>query len=361
MFGEKRIAYLFPGQGSQVVGMGSALYQESPGARAIFDQADEALGFPLSHLCFQGPEEQLRQTVNAQPAILTTSIAALQAVAEAGDATEVPRPMFVAGHSLGEYAALVAAGVLDFVGALRLVRERGRLMQEVGKGQRGGMAAILGLDKAGVAEACRRAGVVTANINCDGEVVVSGEIESVTRAMGFARELGARRAVPLPVSGAFHSCFMKPAASGLAAALDQTAFRPPAVPVVGNCTGEPLNDVAAIRDELMAQLYTCVQWSKSVEYMADNGVGTFVEIGPGAVLTGLTKRIAKDVPAFSVADVASARTFAGRFVENDGVLRAVEVSSAGATHPVGGIPARVSGQVGIADPASRSTGRIVGR
>ncbi len=150
MFGEKHIAYLFPGQGSQVVGMGSALYQESPGARAIFDQADEALGFPLSHLCFQGPEEELRQTVNAQPAILTTSIAALQALAEVRDATEVPRPTFVAGHSLGEYTALVAAGALDFVDALRLVRERGRLMQEVGQVLQGGMAAIMGLDESNV-------------------------------------------------------------------------------------------------------------------------------------------------------------------------------------------------------------------
>ena len=305
------ISYLFPGQGSQAVGMGREIYQEFPAARAVFDRADEVLGFPLSRLCFEGPEEELRQTVNAQPAILTASIATMQAIAEAGGEPSRLGPRFVAGHSLGEYTALVAAEALSFEDAVLLVRERGRLMWEAGQVREGGMAAIIGLDDSSVEQLCQQTGAEIANINCDGQIVISGEKEALVRAIDLARALGARRAVPLAVSGAFHSSLMRPALPGMVAALGRAVLKPPAVPVVANCTGEPLYEEAAIRQELAEQLYTCVRWSKSVKHMADHGVDTFLEIGPGNVLTSLVKRIAANAQAVSVESLESVRSLVG--------------------------------------------------
>ncbi len=304
-------AYIFPGQGSQSVGMGRELYNSAPSARAVFDEADEALGFSLSRLCFEGPEEDLRQTVNAQPALLTTSIATVRSIAEARGGQSKPMPKFVAGHSVGEYAALVAAGALDFSEALNLVRERGRLMHEAGQVREGGMAAILGLDLSAVEQVCQETGAEIANHNCDGQIVVSGAKEALVRAIDLARALGARRAVPLVVSAAFHSSLMQSAVPGMAAALGGTLFAEPTIPIIANCTGKPLHEATALRAELVEQICRCVQWSKSVEYMADNGVDTFVEVGPGRVLAGLVKRIAKDAQTVNVADPDSVRTFAG--------------------------------------------------
>ena len=302
-----KVAYIFPGQGSQTVGMGRDLYEESPTARQVFDQADEILGFPLSKLCFSGSEEELRETVNAQPAILTTSMAALAAMAEARGYESPETPRFVAGHSLGEYTALVAAGSLTFEDALRLVRERGRLMHEAGQVREGGMAAILGLDLALVEQLCQQTGAEIANINTDGQIVISGAKQALVEALDLSKAMGARRAVPLVVSGAFHSSLMAPAVPGLVRALGRAQFASPAIPVISNGTGEPLADQAAIHQELQAQICRCVQWSKSIQYMTDNGVQTFLEIGPGNVLTGLVKRIAKGAQTFNIGSMASVR------------------------------------------------------
>lgn len=303
-------AFIFPGQGSQAVGMGADLYRESPAAKNVFDQADEILGFPLSKLCFEGPEDDLRQTVNAQPAILTTSVAALRALAEARGEDIFSLPRYVAGHSLGEYTALVAAGSLAFEDALRLVRERGQLMQRAGQVREGGMAAILGLDQASVEQLCQQTGAEIANINSDGQIVISGTKRALVQAIDLSRAMGAKKAIPLDVSGAFHSSLMEPAVPGMLRALDRVRLSRPTVPVVSNCTAQPLADPKAIRDELVQQICRCVQWSRSVQYMADNGVGAFVEIGPGRVLTGLVKRIARNAQAANVDSMSAVRALA---------------------------------------------------
>jgi len=302
-------AYIFPGQGSQVVGMGSDLYEESAAARAIFDEADDVLDFHLSKLCFWGDEDELRQTMNAQPALLTTSVAAMAAVAEAQGMKTMPTPRFVAGHSLGEYTALVSAGSLSFPDALQLVRERGRLMQKAGQVRDGGMAAILGLDESTVEQLCQQTGAEIANNNSGGQIVISGAREAIIHAIDLSRIMGARKAIPLVVSGAFHSSLMQPAVPGMLEALGKASFLNAAVPVIGNCTAEPLSDTVAIHDELVQQLCRCVQWTRSVEFMAENGVENFVEIGPGKVLTGLVKRIARSPETFSIGTMDSVRIF----------------------------------------------------
>ncbi|MBE0481168.1 MAG: ACP S-malonyltransferase [Dehalococcoidia bacterium] len=299
------IAYVFPGQGSQFVGMGRDLYQSSSRARQVFDQADEALGFPISRLCFEGPEEILRETVHAQPAILTVSIACLRATTQLNG---TPRPSFVAGHSLGEYTALVYASVLDFSSAVRLVRERGRLMQEAGAIRPGSMAAIIGLDETSVNEICVQTGAQIANINCSGQVVISGTREAVARCMDLARSQGAAGVVPLQVSGAFHSDLMEPAVEGMANAISRVDFRAPEVPIVANSTATPVTTVEQIKQELLDQLCRCVRWQPSVEYMVNAGVSTFFEIGPGVVLTKLIKRIARKAQALNIGELVSVRT-----------------------------------------------------
>jgi [acyl-carrier-protein] S-malonyltransferase len=300
-----KIAYIFPGQGAQYVGMGRDIYDEFSSARAVFEQADEALSFPLSKLCFEGPDEELRQTINAQPAIVTTSFALLAALREARD--DLPAPAFVAGHSLGEYTALAAAGVVDFATAIRLTRERGRLMHQAGLEQPGGMAAIIGLDEPVLSQICAQSGTRIANINCPGQLVISGDADCLTEATRRAEASGARLVIPLQVSGAFHTAAMQPAAEGLVEVLANISLATPLVPIVANTTAREVTTAAAVKGELLNQLCNSVQWQRSVEYMIDNGVTTFVEIGPGKVLTGLVKRINRDVKTLNIGDTEAIR------------------------------------------------------
>lgn len=304
------VAYVFPGQGAQVVGMGYDLYGNSSVAKAVFDEANSVLGFDLRGLCFQGPEEELRQTINAQPAILAVSVACLKVATELSGRRLVP-PSYVAGHSLGEYTALVAAGVLDFADALRLVRERGRLMQEAGTKEPGGMAAIIGLDEASVEQVCQQAGAEIANLNSTEQIVISGRREAVTRALDLARALGAKRVVPLDVGGAFHSSLMEPTIEGMARALARFNFREPRVPIVVNSTAQPVTTADAVRAELMRQLCHCVHWQRSVEYMLRAGVSIFVEVGPGRVLSGLIKRISRNIETLNLGDAELAKSLNG--------------------------------------------------
>ena len=308
---QAKIAYIFPGQGSQAVGMGYELYKTSPAARAIFDEADDALGVKLTRICFEGTEEELRQTVNAQPALLTASVATMASIAEARGSKPGSELRFVAGHSVGEYAALVAAEALPFREALRMVRERGQLMHKAGQVREGAMAAVLGLDMAAVEQLCQETGAEIANVNCDGQIVISGSKQALVRAIDLSRALGARKAIPLVVSGAFHSSLMKPAVAGMERVVKAAPFQDPAVPIISNLTARPIVRARDLPQELVQQICSCVRWSKSVEYMASNGVSTFVEVGPGKVLTALVKRIAPAARSFSVGDLASVRSFAG--------------------------------------------------
>ena len=301
-------AYVFPGQGSQWVGMGHDLYRNYQAARAVFEQADRALGFPLSRLCFEGPEEELVQTVNAQPAIVTVSFACLEASRSVN--AGLPRAGFVAGHSLGEYTALAAAGVLDFATTVYLARERGRLMHQAGEITPGGMAAIIGLDETVLAEVCEQTGTRIANINCPGQIVISGARENLSKAMEMVKERGAHRTIPLQVSGAFHTPLMQPAVDGMAEIMATLNFSNPTVPVIGNTTAQPLTTAEAVKEELLTQLCNCVQWQRSIEYMVGGGVSNFIEIGPGRVLAGLIKRIDRNVKIINIGDAEAVKNIA---------------------------------------------------
>ncbi len=285
-------AYLFPGQGSQHVGMGLELYQNTPEARAVFDQADEQLGFALSALCFEGPEDTLTDTVNQQPALFVTSMAMWQRMQAQG----WEMPAYMAGHSLGELSALTAAGALSFSDGLRLVRQRGELMKEAGEREPGAMAAILALDIPTVKAICEQASdedssVQVANDNCPGQVVISGDETALTRAMELAEAAKARKVVRLPITIAAHSRLMASAAEAFARAVDHTPIEAPTVPVIGNVDAVPLTTPEQIREELKAQLTSGVSWTGSMNYLLAQGVDTFVEVGPGDTLLSFIKRI----------------------------------------------------------------------
>jgi [acyl-carrier-protein] S-malonyltransferase len=297
-----RVAYVFPGQGSQSTGMGLDLYNSYPSAKEVFDGADASLGFPLSRLCFEGPEEELKKTHNVQPAILIVSIACLKALEEATIAN-FPSPTFVAGHSLGEYTALIAAGALGLTDAVWLVRERGRLMYEAGLKNPGGMLAVIGLDEETVKDISSHSGAEISNINCPGQIVVSGAAQALAEANKLARIKGARALIPLRVSGAFHSALIEPVLAEFSRIVSNVRFQPPAIPVISNVTARPLPDVDSIKEELVKQLRNCIQWQRSVEYMMHSGVTTFYEIGPGRVLTGLIRRINSELQTFNISGV----------------------------------------------------------
>jgi [acyl-carrier-protein] S-malonyltransferase len=290
----QRTAFVFPGQGSQTVGMGKALADARPSARRLFEEADAVLGFPLSTLCWEGPEADLGDTYNTQPAILTHSVAAWRVLVEEAGSFQ---PLCVAGHSMGEFSALVAAGALEFADAVRLTRERGRVMREAGKSRPGGMAAILNLDAAALEAVCARAAAETggivhvANDNCPGQVVISGEVRSLERAMALALEAGARRALRLNVSIGSHSILMNEAARRFGAAVDAAQFSDPLVPVIGNVGARPLSTADDLREEVKSQLTSPVRWVDSVRAMRGLGAETFIELGSKDVLTGLLKRI----------------------------------------------------------------------
>jgi [acyl-carrier-protein] S-malonyltransferase len=293
------VAFVFPGQGSQVVGMGKALFDAFPQSRAVFEEADAALGFALSRLCFEGPEAELQLTANTQPAILAASLAALRPLLARG-----ARPDWVAGHSLGEYSALVAAGAIGLADALRTVRRRGEYMQEAVPVGVGAMAAILGLDLPAIEDACREAAagevVSPANVNSAGQVVIAGHAAAVDRASELCKARGAKRAVRLPVSAPFHCALMKPAQDRLAPDLAALAFRDPEVPLVSNVDARIVREGDACRDGLVRQVSGAVRWQESVELLAREGVDVFVEVGPGTVLSGLVRKIAKGARVLNV-------------------------------------------------------------
>ncbi len=302
-----KVAYVFPGQGSQWIGMGRDLYDQFASAKVVFDQADQALGLAISRLCFEGPEDELRQTVNTQPAVVTVSLACLKALEEANTVDGLPPPAYVAGHSLGEYSALAAAGVLDLADAIYLARERGRLMHEAGLKNPGSMVAVIGLSQPLLADICQQTDTRIANINCPGQLVISGEKEKLDKAAELATAKGAYRVVPLAVSGAFHTPLMQPAVEGMAGVIAKLSFNDPAIPIIGNTTAQPLTSAEAVKEELLNQLCNRIDWQSSIQYMLSKGVATFIEIGPGKVLSGLIKRIDKKAQTLNLGDAEAVK------------------------------------------------------
>jgi len=295
---------MFPGQASQYPGMGKELAENYPAARAVFEEADEALGFSISKMCFEGSEEELKQTANTQPAILTVSVAAYRVVAEKGLA-----PDFVAGHSLGEYSALVAVGSLNFSDAVRLVHKRGKYMQEAVPAGQGGMAAIMGISPAVVQDACKRAAegeiCSAANLNSPEQTVISGHASAVKRAVEIASQLGAKRSMMLAVSAPFHSALMMPAQEKLEKDLRATSFADLQVPLVTNVDADTIRKGDEARQALVRQVTMPVRWQESMRLLLDEGVNTFLEVGPGRVLTGLMRQIERSVASLNVEDEKS--------------------------------------------------------
>ena len=300
-----KIAFIFPGQGSQTVGMGQEFVENSADSKAFYNRADQSLGFDLSKLMLEGPAEELTLTYHAQPALLTTGVMVAERLQAAGIT-----PNFAAGHSLGEYGALVIAGVLSFEDAVAVVHKRGLYMNEAVPAGQGAMAAILGLELEAlheVTEKISKAGnpVQVANVNCPGQIVISGTKEGVEKASVAAKEAGAKRAIPLVVSGPFHSELMRPSSDKLAATLSAISLSDPQIPVIGNVMAKELADVSAIQQELIEQVYSAVQWEASVREMIAQGVDVFIECGPGKVLSGLVKKIDRSVATYCVYDEAS--------------------------------------------------------
>ena len=301
-------AFVFPGQGSQAVGMGKDLFINSSSAREIFTEVDDALGRKLSDVMFDGPADELTRTENAQPAILTASIAAWRALEEAAESVAVPD--MTAGHSLGEYSALVVAGVLSVSDAVKLVCERGRLMQLACDERPGGMAALIGIDEVTVAEICREAGVEISTVNTPEQIIIAGEHRGIAVALDMASARGAKKAIPLSVGGAFHSGLMSPAQTGLNEAIESVEFHDPMVPVIGNVDAKPLHTAEEVKSELRRQLTSCVQWSNGVQHMLDNGVNEFVEMGNGKILSGMIRRIERRAKVVNIAEFDAACEYA---------------------------------------------------
>jgi [acyl-carrier-protein] S-malonyltransferase len=302
-----KIAFVFPGQGSQVVGMGKDLFEQFEPATNLFKVANQKLNVDLSQLIFEGPKEELTLTHNTQPALLTTSMAIYEHFKQFHIEAD-----YVAGHSLGEYSALVAAGVLSFEDAVYAVRKRGEYMQEAVPAGEGAMAAVLGLDREQLTVVTRKVSdagdsVQLANLNCPGQIVISGSTKGVELAGEKAKEAGAKRAIPLEVSGPFHSALMKPAAEKFAAVLDELTLKDAEIPVIANVTAEPIHDQEEIKTKLVEQLYSSVLWEDSVRKMLDLGVDTFIEIGPGKVLSGLIKKIDRKAKVYAVSDIETSK------------------------------------------------------
>jgi [acyl-carrier-protein] S-malonyltransferase len=297
-----KTALLFAGQGAQAVGMGKDLAEKFPSAKAWFDRANAALGYDLASICFNGPEPELTKTENAQPGIFLVSWVAFQLLKE-----QAPSLKFdaTAGLSLGEFTALTAAGAMSFEDGLRVVRRRGRFMQEACEATRGGMAAVIGLDEGPTREVCAEAGVVLANLNCPGQIVISGEADKITKAVELAKAKGAKRAIALPVAGAYHSPLMAGAQPKLQAELAKVKLSSPIVPVISNVTGQPHGNAADISARLVEQVTSSVLWEKSMRYLLAQGFTRFIELGPGTALSGFMKRIDKGAQMLNVADVAS--------------------------------------------------------
>lgn len=308
----EKIAFVFPGQGSQAVGMGHDIYEQNEKAKEIFTKANEVLGYELSTLCFQGPEDVLKVTYHTQPALLTTSIALWEAAKE-----RLPKPDFVAGHSLGEYSALVAAGSLSFEDAVNLVRKRGEFMEEAVPSGQGAMAAVMGATRSVIADTCQSVSdsghsVQIANVNTDNQFVISGTKQGVILASQQLKEKGAKRIVDLPVSGPFHSSLMEPAAALLKEVFTVATFKDADIPVLSNIDATPRQAAEDIQESLLKQVYSSVLWEDSIREMVEQGVRTFIEIGSGKVLSGLIKKIDRHVNVYSIHDASSLEDVAAK-------------------------------------------------